>query len=432
MQPLNLFGYALDEIFGVNLDDVVTNNIDRDEAIAYTKQMFQGIEVNTEGIRYGKNNEAIDVRIQGVPMTHHGYMVGGFGIYTDIRRIKEEERYRMYMSSHDDLTGLYNRTYCNEKLAEYQKMGNVPLSIIFLDVNGLKLINDAFGPATGDKVLSQTANRLKETCDENCFIGRYGGDEFIILSPNLTQTQTSLLAKKMKLACHEISIGDIQISVSVGWAMKTTGHGDVLALLRNAEDDLYKHKIMESNSVKGKTIYTILNTLHETNNREEEHSQRVSLLSEEFGYTLRLTDREINALRSMSLLHDVGKIAIDENILNKEGPLTDLEYKEMKRHPEIGYRILSAVPELSEIAEYVLAHHERWDGHGYPRGLKGEEIPRMARIISIVDAFDAMTSDRPYRKARDIEWALAQLKENAGTQFDPKLVDIFITLQENR
>jgi len=129
----------------------------------------------------------------------------------------------------------------------------------------------------------------------------------------------------------------------------------------------------------------------------------------------------------MGLLHDIGKIAIDEQILNNPGKLSEDDWNQMKKHPEIGYRILSTVNDMSEMAEYVLAHHERWDGAGYPKGLKGEEIPLKARIIALADAYDAMTSDRAYRKAIDMEAALTEIRKNAGTQFDPKLAEIFVS-----
>ncbi len=426
-----LFGYELQEIEGLNLDDVISNNNEsRLEASEYTLRMFDGQLIDVEGTRYTKENEPVEVKIQGVPMTHHGYMVGAFGIYTNIGTAKAEERYRHYLSTHDDLTGLYNRAYFNRKILEEQQLGTYPLTIMIVDVNGLKLINDAFGIKIGDELLVETAKAISalsnQLSSESCLLARYGGDEFIILVKNKTKDEIAHISKEIKAVCHQIKLNDVEVSVSVGWSQKFSSKEDIIAVLRLAEDDLYKHKIMEGSSIKGKTIYTIINTLHETNKREEEHSRRVSVLSEKFGEALNLSEREMTALKSMSLLHDVGKIAIDEKILNKPSALTNSEYNELKRHPEIGYRILSSVVEMSEIAEYVLSHHERWDGKGYPRGLVGEEIPYLARVISIVDAFDAMTSNRPYRDAQDIKWALDELQKNSGSQFDPELVPVFI------
>ncbi len=182
-----------------------------------------------------------------------------------------------------------------------------------------------------------------------------------------------------------------------------------------------------------KTIEVIIKTLYEKNEREEEHSIRVGELCAQMALALDLNTININELRTVGLMHDIGKIAIDDKILDKAGPLSGSEWLEIKRHPEIGYRILSSLNEYASIAKYVLAHHERWDGKGYPKGLKGEDIPWQSRIIAVADAYDAMTSHRPYRKALSKETAISIIKRNAGTYFDPKIAKILVekVLEEN-
>ena len=184
--------------------------------------------------------------------------------------------------------------------------------------------------------------------------------------------------------------------------------------------------------MRGKTINAIITTLHEKNKREEQHSHRVSMLCESMAKALALPEDRIKELKTAGLLHDIGKIAIEENILNKPGKLTNEEWEEIKRHPEIGYRILSTVNDMSEMAEYVLYHHERYNGMGYPKGLKGEEIPLQSRIIAIADTYDAMVSERSYRGALPEEVAIKELAINAGIQFDLELVEIFIEKVLNR
>jgi len=199
-----------------------------------------------------------------------------------------------------------------------------------------------------------------------------------------------------------------------------------LETYKKAESYMYRKKLFESPSMRGKTINTIITTLHEKNKREELHSRRVSQLCEKMGEAMEYSEDKIKELKLVGLLHDIGKIAIEEGILNKPGKLTHDEWDEIKKHPEIGYRILSTVNDLSEMAEYVLAHHERWDGNGYPKGLKAEEIPVESRIIAIADTYDAIVSERSYRSALSKEFAIEELIKNKGAQFCPELVNIFI------
>ena len=294
------------------------------------------------------------------------------------------------------------------------------------DVNGLKLINDSFGHAIGDELLKSVAKMLRKGCRGDDIIARLGGDEFVILLPNTDAAETEQILKRINALSLQERVGSIEISISFGYETKRYQEEDILELLKKAEDYMYKRKLFEGPSMRGKDIQTIIKTLHEKNKREEQHSYRVSSLCQSMGEALSLPETEIQELKTVGLLHDIGKIAIDEKILNKPSKLTNDEWEEIKRHPEIGYRILSTVNGMAEMAEYVLAHHERWDGLGYPKGLKGEELPLQPRIIAIADAYDAMTSSRSYRSALTDEVAIAELQKNAGIQFDPELVKLFI------
>lgn len=421
-----LFGYKKQDILGVNLDDVIANDEIIDAARGLTDDLFDGNLVKTEGVRYGRGNRAIDVSIQGVPMFFDGVLVGGYGIYTDISDRKKRENYLTYVSTHDDLTDLYNRSYFESILETMNTGENMPLGLVMLDVNGLKLINDAFGNATGDALLRNTAMLIRGASRPDDVIARVGGDEFAIIMPRTSMGTIESIAQHLKEMCNEIKVGEVTVSVSLGWADKQNVEEPMTFFLKTAEDYMNKHKLVEGPSVRGKAIYAMVKTLHEKNKREEQHSIRVGELSERLGIALGLSSREMNDLKTMGLLHDVGKIAIEEHILNKPSHLTEDEYNEIKKHPEIGYRILSSVNEMSEMAEYVFAHHEYWDGTGYPRGLKELEIPYLARVISVVDAFDAMTSDRAYRQAMSYEKAYAELERCAGQQFDPAIVKVFV------
>lgn len=347
-------------------------------------------------------------------------------LLADITQRKKSEEEILHLSYHDQLTGLYNRRFYEEEFKRLNTERNLPLTIVIGDVNGLKLINDSFGHAMGDELLKKVAEVIKKGCRADDIIARLGGDEFVIVLSNTDAFEAEKIVKRIKDLASNEKVGSIDISISFGYETKTNKAVTIQELFKKAEDHMYKHKLFESPSMRGKTISVIMRTLYEKNLREEQHSHRVSLLCKSIGEALNLTEGKIEELKTVGLLHDIGKTALDEKVLNKPGRLTEDEWKEIRRHPEIGYRILSTVNDMADLANYVLHHHERWDGQGYPKGLKGEEIPFVSRIITIADAYDAMTSDRSYRSALAKEVVIAELQKNSGIQFDPELVRVFI------
>lgn len=339
---------------------------------------------------------------------------------------EEIEKEMIYLSYHDQLTGLYNRRFFEEELTRLDVQSNIPITIVMGDVNGLKLINDSFGHTLGDELLKKATAVIAKGCRAGDIIARLGGDEFVLLMTKTDSKEAEKIIKRINDIALDEKVGSINISISFGFDTKNNQVENIRTTLKNAEDNMYKKKLFESPSIRAKTINVIRNALYEKNAREEQHSCRVSELCRRMGEAMRLEDYKIGILRSAGLLHDIGKIAIEEDILNKPEKLTDEEWEHIKRHPEIGYRILSTVNEMSEVAEYVLAHHESWNGKGYPKGLAGNKIPVPSRIISIAGAYDAMTSERSYKRPLEHEAAVTELRKNAGTQFDPELVDVFV------
>jgi len=330
------------------------------------------------------------------------------------------------LSYYDQLTGLYNRRFFEEELKRLDTERNLPLSILMIDVNGLKLTNDAFGHAAGDKLLQKVAEVLKRESRADDIIARVGGDELVVLLPKTDKKHTTSIESRLNTAFKGEIIENIPVSVSCGGATKRGKKEKIGNVFKKAEDNMYNHKSYKKDSQRKNSIQIIMNTLFEKRPAEKEHARKVSKLSTAVGSAMGLSNVEVDELKIAGEYHDIGKVAISSDILSKKGKLTDFELKELKRHPELSYNILSTVNEYGPIAEIVLSHHERWDGKGYPGGLKGEEIPLQSRIMMVVDDYDAMTNDRSYRKALSKEEAIRELQNRAGTKFDPKIVEIFI------
>lgn len=425
-----LTGWALEAAKGAPLQTVfnIINEYTRETVESPVIAVFESeeiVELSNHTLLVSKNGNEIPIEDTAAPIKDlKGTVIGCVLVFRDFSERKEKQRYIEYLSFHDQLTGLYNRRFFEEEVRRIDVQRNLPLSFIYADVNGLKIINDAFGHEQGDKLIQQVADVLKAGCRADDIIARIGGDEFVILLPNTTRAETEELVKR--LGEKPIKIMNINVSISFGWETKCEAEKPAFEALKSAENYMYQKKILNSSSKRNGIIKSILHTLQVKSPREESHSGRVSKYCEQIGYAYQLSSDEIREISTAGELHDIGKIAVDETVLNKSGGLSVSDWAQLKQHPETGYRLLGATAEFNNIAECVLAHHERWDGKGYPKRLKGEEINWKARVIAIADAFDAMTCERPYRKALSREEAIEELKKNAGTQFDPEIVKVFI------
>ena len=344
-------------------------------------------------------------------------------------RKRREENIR-FISRHDALTGLYNRAYFEEEKAQIDNNENLPISVIVCDVDGLKLVNDAFGHVAGDNLLIAAAEILNNSCGEKDIPIRTGGDEFSVFFPGTSNAEMEKIFNKINDQSKNKRIQTPEglqfTSISMGYATKEDKTQSIDEVILVAEEYMYRRKLLARKGSHSVLMKSIMTTLHEKSYETQEHCSRMSDLARKLGQAIGVPLLDLDILELAASLHDVGKISIDLSLLQKTGPLTAQDWEILKKHPEVGWRITQAIPELNPISEIVLYHHEKWDGTGYPRGLSGEEIPLMARIISIVDAYDAMIEERPYRRAMTKKEAVTEILRVAGTQFDKRMAEIFV------
>jgi diguanylate cyclase (GGDEF)-like protein len=342
---------------------------------------------------------------------------------------KYAEEQLSHLTFHDSLTDLYNRTYFERWFKDLQ---NTSLGIAILDVDGLKLVNDTFGHEQGDALLIQAACVLRQCfADKENIIARIGGDEFVVLWPNATEEKlqsayqklTQILEKKNKA-------GDILVPlhISMGYAHTAADNLPTNELFQLADNRMYRDKLHRKKSVRSSILRTLKQMLAERDFITSGHANRMQDLIVALARACDIKEADLPDLELFAQFHDIGKVGIPDRLLNKPDKLTADERSEMQAHSEIGYRIAKSSQELSPIADWILKHHESFDGSGYPLGLAGADIPLACRMLAIVDTYDAITSDRPYRKAAGAEAALTEIQRCAGTQFDPELVGIFCEL----
>ncbi len=418
-----LTGYSREEVLGrATLDTYLhANGTVRERLLSVLEEIgaCDNLEVafcKKDGARRTGQLSAKVISLNGVP-----HMIS---IIRDITERKQKEAEIVYLSYHDQLTGLYNRRFYEEELIRLDLERNLPITLVMADVNGLKMTNDAFGHAAGDELLQALARIIKGACRSDDIVARIGGDEFMLLLPKTDSYAAGEIVRRIKTLVDACRVGNTVLSVSFGWSTKTSVAESMSQVYMQAEDHMYRKKLSESTSMKSETLKLITKTIYEKNAREKGHSDRVGQLCELLAVDMGMSADEAGDMRTAGLMHDIGKIGVSKDVLTKDGLLTDAEWKEIRRHPETGYHILSAVHEFADIAKVILSHHERWDGSGYPKGLKGEAIPLMARMLAVVEAYDAMVSGLSKRPVT-VEEAAQELRRQAGSQFDAKVVEVF-------
>ncbi|MBP2627111.1 MAG: domain S-box/diguanylate cyclase protein [Firmicutes bacterium] len=372
------------------------------------------VQTHQEGVRYTeKDKEILSFVSTQVAMA--------------IKRKQDETRLQ-YFSFRDSLSGLYNRRYFEEEMRRMDKRRKGSVGLIIIDVDGLKLVNDIFGHDCGDIQIINVAKLLIGCFRERDVIARIGGDEYAILLQDADRDAVTAICERVQ---KHILIGNLDnnppLSLSIGFAVSDDPKIPMRELFKQADNNMYREKLNRGQSVRSALVETIMKPLHELDFITEGHAERVQNIVDDLGEKCGLSGEKVTQLRLLAQFHDVGKVGILNNILFKPGLLTAEEMKEMRCHSEIGHRIARSSPDLLPIADLILKHHEWWNGKGYPLGLVGEAIPLECRILAIADAYDAMTSDRPYRKAMNHELAVAELKRCAGIQFDPELVNKFVS-----
>ena len=385
------------------------------------KQVFESIHLSKDG-------DKIPVEISSSLVSYKGEKVV-LSIARDIKDRREKEEKIKYMTFHDQLTGLYNRHYLEEEMKRINTKRQLPISLIMADLNNLKDVNDNYGHQKGDQLLQKAAELINATCRQEDIIARMGGDEFLILLPQTNISAAEEIKDRLIMKLDDYKLDEeIPLSIALGIATKNKVVESFDDIIKKAEKSMYINKLQIKSDQGRNILASIMDNLKEKSDESSSHIENVQKYSLMLAEKIGLNNAEIDKLKIAAHYHDIGKIIIPEKIFTKQEKLSPEDWEIIKMHPSLGAKIVSWADMYEELGAAIKYHHERWDGSGYPAGLSGDNIPLLARIISIADAFEVMVSGRIYKKMLSLREAKKELQSCAGTQFDPDLVEVFIEI----
>jgi len=412
-----------EKVIGKYIQDIYANSIGVSFAETIPQVLASGLIVNME-YSYRQGEQMIFYEVRFLPLLKDQVIA----IIRNITERKLMEEKLRFLSMHDALTGLYNRAFFMEEITKLDSETFQAIGLILCDIDGLKLVNDTLGHEAGDRLLVETTRLLCICLSGSGVVSRIGGDEFAILIYETDRYCVEAICSAIREAInrHNQYNYGLPLSISLGFAMKNFEFQRMEDIFKEADDNMYREKLHHRQSGRSNMVQTLMQALGERDFITQGHAQRLQGLVNLMAVSLDLPKHQMADLNLLAQFHDIGKVGIADQILFKNGPLDERERVEMARHSEIGYRIAKSSRDLIPISEWILHHHEAWNGQGYPMGLRAEEIPLECRILALADAYDAMTNDRPYRKAMSQAEAIIELRRSAGSQFDPVLAERFI------
>lgn len=427
--PIEAIGQQVFDVFNI-VNKFSRKKVDNPVFRVIEEGKIVGLANHT--VLISKNGKEFDISDSGAPIIDdNGQILGVVLVFHDVTKEYANREKIEYLTRYDSLTNLFNRTHLIDTLTGIELNKTSKVGLILFDIDNLKLLNSNFDVSVGNEALKVAAKTLQQYVNNNIMIFRYGGDEFAVLVKNADEDSLRDLARSIVLDFSSKTISGISMTLSYGISMIDKISENIGSIIIDAEEDLYRYKSVHMNSSHFSVLKMVLRFITEKYQYEKHHSEYVGFMSAKLGEKLSLNQEEIDELSVAGMFHDIGKITIADKILTKPGKLTDEEYEIIKKHPVTGYEIIKEAIPYSKLSDYILHHHERYDGKGYPSGLKGENIPLISRIICVVDAYEAMTSSRVYREKASKKEAIEELNRCKGSQFDPKVTEAFINLVLN-
>ncbi|HPZ15642.1 MAG TPA: diguanylate cyclase [Sphaerochaeta sp.] len=371
-------------------------------------------------IFWRKDGTSFDVLAYAYPQLQDGTIVGAVVTFTDNTERKSAQERITYLSLHDQLTGLYNRAYFDQALAEAQRRVILPYSVIVGDVNGLKLTNDIFGHSAGDELLVTIARTLSIHCPPRATISRVGGDEFVILLPHFSQQQSVQLMDQIRASMERENILGGRQAIALGAATRSSAEEPMLEIFDQAEDWMYRQKVLRLRETQHHQLQVLIQVLFDKAPDEEIHALRVQAHALAIGTMLGLDTETMGLLGRAAYYHDIGKLVLDPDLIATKGREAS-QRRTYQSHVSAGYRILNTFEETMDLAPYVLHHHEWYNGKGYLKGLAGKEIPYLSRILRLAEIWE-----REGVELKEKEYKILTLQRVAGVEADPQMVERII------